>query len=203
VGSAVWPFPIKQATILLPLRKEMDNLQSKLISLTKEQYRCLDQLDDNPRCLIHGSAGTGKTLLALEEVTRSVISGKRVALFCYNSNLGHWLQEYYKNLPDSMRPDYVGTLHKFMIAILKTQGMYDDLDMGDLDPEDFYDWVLPKKTLEVLETHASQFDTIVIDEGQDLMGDYYIRIFDNILVNGFERGHWMLFGDFSLQSIYK
>lgn len=47
------------------------NTDEALIALTKEQYRCLDQLDDNPRCLIYGPAGTGKTLLAVEEVKKS------------------------------------------------------------------------------------------------------------------------------------
>ena len=39
---------------------QLHNASEALIALTKEQYRCLDQLDDNPRCLIQGPAGTGK-----------------------------------------------------------------------------------------------------------------------------------------------
>lgn len=60
---------------------QLHNASEALIALTKEQYRCLDQLDDNPRCLIQGPAGTGKTLLAIEEVKKSVARGERVALF--------------------------------------------------------------------------------------------------------------------------
>ena len=70
---------------------QLRNASEALISLTKEQYRCLDQLDDNPRCLIHGPAGTGKTLLAIEEVKKCAARGERVGLFCYNSNLADWL----------------------------------------------------------------------------------------------------------------
>ena len=61
---------------------QLHNASEALIALTKEQYRCLDQLDDNPRCLIQGPAGTGKTLLAIEEVKKSVARGEKVALFC-------------------------------------------------------------------------------------------------------------------------
>jgi hypothetical protein len=39
---------------------QLRNANAALIALTQEQYRCLDQLDDNPRCLIQGAAGTGK-----------------------------------------------------------------------------------------------------------------------------------------------
>ena len=48
--------------------------EEELVELTKEQYRCLDQLDDNPRCLIKGPAAR-KTLLAIEEAKRSVARG--------------------------------------------------------------------------------------------------------------------------------
>ena len=58
----------------------LKNANEALITLTREQYRCLDQLDDNPRCLIHGPAGTGKTLLALEEVKKSAARGEKVVL---------------------------------------------------------------------------------------------------------------------------
>lgn len=44
--------------------------EEELVKLTNEQYRCIDQLDDNKRCLIEGGAGTGKTLLAIEEAKK-------------------------------------------------------------------------------------------------------------------------------------
>ena len=71
----------------VPMSLQLRNANAALIALTKEQYRCLDQLDDNPRCLIQGAAGTGKTLLAIEEAKKSVAQGNRTALFCFNANL--------------------------------------------------------------------------------------------------------------------
>ena len=73
--------------------------EEELIKLTNEQYRCVDQLDDNKRCLIEGGAGTGKTLLAIEEAKKAVASGLRVALFCYNKNLGDWFEKYFEDVP--------------------------------------------------------------------------------------------------------
>lgn len=62
----------------VPMSAQLRNASDALIALTKEQYRCLDQLDDNPRCLIQGPAGTGKTLLAIEEVKICPVSGTKI-----------------------------------------------------------------------------------------------------------------------------
>ena len=45
---------------VMSISTQLKYADEALIELTKEQYRCLDQIDDNPRCLIQGSAGTGK-----------------------------------------------------------------------------------------------------------------------------------------------
>ena len=102
---------------------QLRNASEALIALTKEQYRCLDQLDDNPRCLIQGAAGTGNTLLALEAAKKAAANGERVALFCFNSNLADWLNSYFENMPASVRPVFVGTLHKYMTQVAKEAGM--------------------------------------------------------------------------------
>ena len=86
---------------------QLRNASDALIALTNEQYRCLDQLDDNPRCLIQGPAGTGKTLLALEEVKKSAARGEKVALFCFNANLADWLNSYFDDMPNVVRPQYI------------------------------------------------------------------------------------------------
>ena len=66
------------------IKTKVDYAEEQLFSLTQEQYRCIDGLSMNPRCLIHGPAGTGKTILALKHAKESVAQGKKVALFCYN-----------------------------------------------------------------------------------------------------------------------
>jgi hypothetical protein len=67
--------------------------EERLLKLTEEQYSRLDELEDNPRCLFEGAAGTGKTLLALEHARRKAKSGARVALLCFNRMLGARLEE--------------------------------------------------------------------------------------------------------------
>ena len=66
--------------LAISVSAQIRNAEDALISLTKEQYRCLDQLDDNPRCLIQGAAGTGKTLLAVEAAKKATACGRKTAL---------------------------------------------------------------------------------------------------------------------------
>lgn len=178
--------------------------EEELVELTKEQYRCLDQLEDNPRCLIKGPAGTGKTLLAIEEAKRSVACGMKVALFCYNANLGDWMKRYFNNTPANIRPAYAGTFHSYMINQISRKGNQ------ILFPEDedelnlFYCETVPVIARSVLteNNNYERFDKIIIDEVQDLIKPKYLDAMDACLKNGFVRGKWTMFGDFSMQAIY-
>lgn len=172
-----------------------------LVALTKEQYRCLDQLDDNPRCLIRGPAGTGKTLLAIEEVKKSVARGEKVALFCFNSNLADWLGSYFLNLPEELRPCYVGTFHKYMLQVTKGSNLLSfprDPDKQQL----YYREELPEVAALTLLEDGPQFNKIVLDEAQDLIQDSYLEVLNASLEKGLSRGRWTMFGDFSMQAIY-
>lgn len=181
---------------------QLHNASEALIALTKEQYRCLDQLDDNPRCLIQGPAGTGKTLLAIEEVKKSVARGEKVALFCFNSNLADWLNSYFSDMPESVRPEFVGTLHKYMTQVAKEADL---LPPYPHDPERiqyYYQTDLPEAAAYALLETGELFDKIVVDEAQDLIRDSYLDVMGGCLKKGLSRGRWTLFGDFSMQAIY-
>ena len=176
--------------------------EEELIKLTNEQYRCIDQLDDNKRCLIEGGAGTGKTLLAIEEAKKASASGYKVALFCYNKNLGDWLEKYFEDVPENLRPSYVGTFHRYMIRVTKKAGVR----LAFPDSEDdifFYSEDLPEKAIEALvQLRDDKFDKIIIDEAQDLVAEKYLNVFDKCLCGGLARGMWTFLGDFSQQAIY-
>ena len=52
------------------LRTRVGLVSDEMLRLTREQYRILDGLASNPRVIIRGAAGTGKTLLAVEQARR-------------------------------------------------------------------------------------------------------------------------------------
>lgn len=181
---------------------QLKNANEALITLTREQYRCLDQLDDNPRCLIHGPAGTGKTLLALEEVKKSAARGEKVALFCFNSNLADWLSTYFSRLDESIRPLFVGTFHKYMTQVAKQGNILPAFPKDPEKQQKYYQEDLPEAAALALLESGAQFDKIVLDEAQDLIRDSYLEVLNDCLEKGLSRGRWTMFGDFSMQAIY-
>lgn len=186
---------------IMSLGKKIYYTEEAFISLTEEQFRCLDQLEDNPRCLIQGAAGTGKTLLAIEEVKRSASQGQKVAFFCYNSMLANWLKQSFEDVIPEMRPIYIGTIHSWLLQIANNAGAQIKPCQDEL--ADFYQKELPLIALDAIEQNSVMYDKIVIDEAQDILGTDAFEVLDAVLKGGIERGKWAMFGDFTRQAIYQ
>ena len=175
---------------LVPLLgTKMTFADEDLCALTREQYKCLDQLEDNPRCLVRGAAGTGKTMLAIEATKNAVANGEKVALFCFNRLLGEWLQNYFVQQPINLRPVYVGTLHGFMRNILVAHGknisVSDDLEEDE--KQRYYSEVLPQMAIDCLYSDTAKFDRIIVDEAQDIISESYLNFLGPCIKRGTER----------------
>ena len=167
---------------------------------TKEQFSLLDFVRLNDRCLVQGSAGTGKTLMAIELLKRKVHDGLNVGMFCFNNGLGKKLYKSASNIDNNLvKVKFCGTLHSYL-----TQNT--DIKQPD-SPEalrKFYEEDLP---MEFLLSHedlieGDKFDYLIVDEAQDLITPYYLEVFNSILKGGIKNGKWVMFGDFSNQAIY-
>jgi DNA helicase IV len=176
------------------------NIAGSVIKLTEEQLRCLDQLEDNSRCLIEGTAGTGKTLIAIEAAKRAAASGEKAALFCFNTMLGQWLKEHFKTMDASLRLYYTGSFHDFIFQIADSAGMA--ITKPENADQKFWKVDMPLRALEAAEKLNPAFDRIIMDEAQDLITENYLEVFDTLLRGGISRGKWQLFGDFTQQAIF-
>lgn len=181
------------------IKTKVDYAEEQLFSLTQEQYRCIDGLSMNPRCLIHGPAGTGKTILALKHAKESVAQGKKVALFCYNLLLSSDLKYHFIDKPE-VKPAYIGSFTEFMENLVKQNTTFDFNTITDFSR--FYKEDLPIMVLDIIENKQIKFDELIIDEAQDLMHPYYIEIMDVLLIGGLKNGDWYFFGDYEYQTIY-
>ncbi|WP_405399292.1 NERD domain-containing protein [Maribacter sp. Asnod2-G09] len=181
------------------INKINDN-EVKIEKYTHEQFNLLDFINYNPRCLIEGTAGTGKTLMALEITKRKCLEKKKVGLFCFNGQLGLKLKESVENISKGKEfIKYAGTLHSFMMQNSKSNSHYDPDKIQNYYFEDLpIDFLINNEEL----PEDDKLDILIIDESQDLLSPYYIEVFNLILKGGFKNGNWVLFGDFSNQAIY-
>lgn len=186
----------------VPLRIKQKYAEENFTVLTNEQSLCIEQLWDNPRALIRGTAGTGKTLLAVAAAKMAIARGEHVAVFCYNRQLGEWLKDNFSELPLREKPAFTGTFHSFMKHMLSAQGIEDTGPDNSHTITQYYEKLLPQKVLEYCTKDPVQYDRIIIDEAQDLIMDGYLDIMDLCLYGGLTNGKWIMFGDFSLQAIY-
>lgn len=186
---------------LTPLRTMFSSSERQLERLTKEQYQYLDCLEDNKRSIVIGSAGTGKTLLAIESFLRyAKDKSMKIGFFCYNRLLGSFLK---KSIPSDLisGESFVGTIHSYLISYLKSQNRCPSIPENNLDV--FYKHTLPECFFECFneDYNFRPFDLLIIDEAQDLFSDDYLLILDSVLKNEMERGCWQLYADFENQDI--
>ena len=168
----------------VPVIKDMvKQIYDQLCILTDDQYDALEGAAGNPRVLISGVAGSGKTVLAMELARRFHWENQKVLYLCYNRNIA----DYVRNIFEKERQDIdVVTLHSFL---LKACGMRFIENQGD----DFYRRELPNM---FMKTECSiVYDHIIIDEGQDLFAFGYLKCINRILRHGFNGGMWAIFYD--------
>lgn len=180
-------------------RMEIDEAEKAISRFTEEQFAALDVLDENPRILFKGPAGSGKTFLALEASRRSIGKENRTLLICYNKLLGKWLSaqtEELRKFDGGLLK--VGTFHQVMLSLSGVDSVPDN------DPA-FWSKTLPDTVLNRIlqgDIPSPQFESLIIDEAQDLISEEYLDVFDLLLVGGLAGGHWAFFGDFERQAIY-
>lgn len=75
------------------VRTNFENREQLFITLTRDQARIMDFLDEQRTAVISGSAGTGKTMLALEKANRLGVKNEETLFLCYNEALKHHLEE--------------------------------------------------------------------------------------------------------------
>lgn len=172
-----------------------------LVSLTEDQYKVLDAVGDNDRCLIEGAAGTGKTVMALEYARRSSRQGRRTLLLCFNRLLGDWLTAQIAGAGDGRL--VTGCYFRFLRNVILSSSYRAEFEQEERRARsNLFGQVLPFVGQLAAEEIGVQFDTLVLDEAQDLLDPFTLSFLGALLNGGMAGRRWCLFGDFSRQSIF-
>jgi hypothetical protein len=128
---------------------------------------------------VEGVAGSGKTLLALEQCRRLARQGFRTLLTCYNKALAAWARaQLAADLGDAMTLVTVDNYHDLAARLAARAGLVvppeGSLD-GDALTRYFAD-ELPEQLLTALEALPDRFDAVVVDEGQDFADTWWVTL---------------------------
>lgn len=139
-------------------------------NLTAAQASILDHVRNNPRIEITGSAGTGKTWLAIEQARRWAHAGERVCFVSYGRGVAEMARRAFESLPRSQQPAYVGTFHQLGYR----WGVQPRPDEGS----DFWTDEAPARMAEAARKLASddRFSAFVIDEAQDFSDSWWTAL---------------------------
>ena len=176
-------------------------IDSRLTERTEDQQRVLQLVATNPRCLIEGSAGTGKTFLAVELARARQDAGENTILICHSGQLSHLLRKQSSceakilSLPELAEEIIEGTsdfLTKFRLA-------ENYPPISRLAEE--------RCVLNVATTIAKRdgrkYDYLIVDEAQAFCLAEDFQLLDAILENGLSGGNWTIFGDFDNQNHHR
>src|SRR5213078_2958594 len=87
VAGALRDLLAPDVRIEVPMASEFLDEEEALITLTHEQGMLLNRFGRDRRMVITGCAGSGKTMLAVEQARRLARSGQDVLFICFNRAL--------------------------------------------------------------------------------------------------------------------
>lgn len=177
-------------------KERLTEFDKQVKTYTEEQFRILDSIQLNERSVTQGSAGTGKTMIAIESAVRAAAEGKTVFLTCFNRLIGEWMQKQVEEWKDKIT---VSSLHAYLFE--QSKGF--DYDKSQSNKQDFYSKYLPTLLKDIFQKGINKkFDKLIIDEGQDLIREEYLNLFDAMVLGGLANGNWEIYGDFERQAIF-
>ena len=154
-----------EVSIRVPMAAAFSDEEEQLVHLTYEQAALLRQLGRNRRMAIHGCAGSGKTMLAVERAKRLAEDGKDVLFVCFNRGLRDYLAERERRSGIAFFTFHSLCVHaakKAKVALTEHEGT---------PPQSYWDDELPAALMAAMDDGGA-YDAVFVDEAQDLHDDW-------------------------------
>lgn len=156
-----------EVRIEVPLAVDFLEEEEQLVLLTHEQSMALARMQRDKRMVIHGCAGSGKTMLAVEHAKRLAAKGMDVLFVCFNKALRDHLRR--TAATDGLT---IHTFHGLCTHLAHRAGIELPDYGGAPIPQEHWDEVLPGALVEAIGELGRQYDALIVDESQDLSNDW-------------------------------
>jgi DNA helicase IV len=140
----------------------------QIVQVTTDQLEVLSDLEANPRMLVQGAAGTGKTIIAQTFAKRLAESQKEVLLLFFNRGIAKHAR--YAFPKDSTVN--VSTFSSFAKRLVEQH----DPEWWEAEKEssnEFWHTTLPLKLMDIPASELPKFDAVIVDEGQDFKPEWF------------------------------
>jgi hypothetical protein len=165
--AAVRDLLVPQVEIRVPMAAEFLEEEEALILLTAEQSMLLARMRRDPRMVIRGCAGSGKTMLGVEHAKRLAAEGKRVLLVCFNRAL----RDHLRNT-SAQKGLTIQNFHALCRQLASEAKLKLPSYPEGEAPQRYWDEELPDALVEAIGKLGDRFDAILVDEAQDLSNDW-------------------------------
>ncbi len=153
-----------------PLSTVLSRDDAALQVLTQQQFHILRAIEAVPRAGVSGGAGTGKTVLAMEEARRCAESGMRTLFVCYNRGLANESRLRLKDGP----PVTVMTFHELCADMVRRAGIPQPEAVSDAR---LFEETWPDLLMQAFERLPDErYDAIIVDEGQDFLPLWWMAV---------------------------
>jgi DNA helicase IV len=123
----------------------------------------LRAIEEVPRAAVFGGAGTGKTVLAVEDARKHAEAGMRTLFTCYNRALAANIRRRVANGPSIN----VMNFHELCASSAKKVGISTPQGVSEAR---LFDEIYPELLMQAIEAFKiEQYDAIIVDEGQDFL----------------------------------
>jgi hypothetical protein len=140
----------------------------QIVQVTNEQLDVLTDLETNPRMLVQGAAGTGKTIIAQTFARRIADGQKEILLLFFNRGIASKVRDAF---PRETKVS-VSTFSSFAKRLVEQH----DPDWWAAEKEstnEFWNITLPLKLMDIPVAELPKYDAVIVDEGQDFKPEWF------------------------------